>query len=89
MRPLRLNSPGSQEPIARNRFSKLDREHALSSLFQFSSIHSPIGGKIEISSKKRVPGLVSKNGLVQSVPESLENLISDSETQRAHNWKKN
>ena len=45
--------------------------------------------KIGISSKKRVPGLVSKNGLVQSVPESLENLISDSETQRAHNWKKN
>ena len=31
MRPLRLNSPGSQELIVPNRFSKFDREHAISS----------------------------------------------------------
>ena len=73
MRPLRLNSPGSQESIAPKRFSKFDREHAFSSLFQFLSIHSPTGAKIEISSEKRVPGRISKNGLVQSIPENLEN----------------
>ena len=77
MRPLRLNSPGSQESIAPNRFSKFDREHDFSSLFQFWSIYSPIGAKIEISSKKRVRGRISKNGLVQSIPESLENSTSE------------
>ena len=39
--------------------------------------------KIEISSKKRVSGRISKNGLVQSIPESLENVL----IQRAHNSK--
>ena len=71
MRPLRLNYPGCQEPIASYRFSKFDREHAFSSIFQFWSMCSPIGAKIEISSKKHVPGRISKNGLMQWIPESL------------------
>ena len=36
-----------------------------------------MGTKIEISSNKRAPGRVSKNGLVQSIPESLENSTSE------------
>ena len=38
LRPMRLNSPNTQELIAPNSFSKFDREHAFSSLFRFWSI---------------------------------------------------
>ena len=40
----------------------------------FWSIYSPMGTKIEIRRKKRVPGRILKNGLVQSIPETLENV---------------
>ena len=48
-----------------------DREHAFSSLFRFWAIYSPIGAK------KRVPGRILKNGLVQSMPESLKNAYTE------------
>ena len=65
MYPLSLNSPGSQESIEPNRFPKFDREHAL-------------GAKIKISSKKRVPGRISKNGWAKSILGSLENSVTAS-----------
>ena len=75
MHPLYKHSSGSQGSIAPNRFSKLYREHAFLSLFRFWYIlygpYSPIEAKIEISSKKRVPGRILKNGLLQSIPEIL------------------
>ena len=62
-----------QQSNAKNRFSKFDREHALSLLFRFWSIYSPIGTKIEITTKKRVPGRISKNGFLHLIAEGLEN----------------
>ena len=38
MRPLDVHSPGSRESIARNRFSKFDREHAFLNRLRFWSI---------------------------------------------------
>ena len=73
MRSRYKHSPGPQESIAPNRLSKFDREHAFSSIFRFLSIDSPIESKIEFSSKKRAPGRILKNVVVQSSPEILEN----------------
>ena len=42
-----------------------------------------MGAKIEISSKKRVPGRISRNGFVQSIPGSLKKKL----IQRTHNSK--
>ena len=50
MNALRLNSPGSQELISENHFSKFDRKHAFSSWFRW------IWTEIKISSKKCVTG---------------------------------
>ena len=56
MYTLYLHSSGSQESIAPNHFYKSDQEHAFSSLFRTLSQWSCLRTKIEISSKKRVPG---------------------------------
>ena len=54
-------------------FFEIRPETTFSNLFQFWSIYGPDGAKIEISSQKRVPGRISKNGLVQSIPERQKN----------------
>ena len=64
--------PSSQELIAQNHFFKFDQEHAFSSLFRFF-IHSSMETKIRISPTKRDPGRISRNGLVQSIREGLQN----------------
>ena len=74
MLPKILDTPGPHESIAPNRFSKFEREHAFRSVFRFWSIYSPMGTKIEIRRKKRVAGRILKNGLMQSIPETLENV---------------
>ena len=77
MFPLHEHSPGSKESIAPNRFSKFNRERTLSILFRFSSPCDYTWTKIEIKSKKRVPGRILKNGLAQSIPETLENVNTE------------
>ena len=77
MYPLYYHFPGSQESIAPNRFSKFDRAYAFSSLFRFSPQRDYIQTEIEIVSKTRVPIRISKNGLLQSIPESLKNSTSE------------
>ena len=49
------------------------REHAFRSLFRFWSIYSPIGTKIKISSEKRLPVRILRNGLMQFIREDMEN----------------
>ena len=48
-------SPGFQESIAPNRFSKFDREHTFLTRLRFWSIYSPMGTKILICSKNVFP----------------------------------
>ena len=43
---------------------------------------------MEISSKKRVPGRISKNRSVQSIPESLRNNLEKQRAQKMRRMKK-
>ena len=72
LRPLRLNSPNTQELIAPNSFSKFDREHTISSLFQFWSKYSPSGRKSKSARKSVCPVEFRK-----TIPECLENSTSE------------
>ena len=77
MYPLYKPFPGSQELIAPNRFSKFDLEHRVPNmLFELISMFTPMGLYMDQNRNKlenRISGRISKNGLAQSIPESLEN----------------
>ena len=72
MYELDVPSPGSQESIAPNRYSKFDQEHTF---FYQIKIFVPMGLYMDQNLnllKKRVPGRILNNGLAQWIPESLE-----------------
>ena len=66
-----LHTPGPNESIAPNSDSKFEREHAFRSVFQFWSIYSPMGTKIEKRFEKHVPVRISSRSLAQSICEGL------------------
>ena len=71
MLPIDVPSPDSQESIASNRFSNLNREHAFDQIKIFFLIGLYMDKNL-ILVKKACPRRILKNGWMQWIPESLE-----------------